>query len=495
MKYDQFSNDEIKKIINNKDQRISISKDSHYWFFIIYLSHYIKYEFAPFHHEMFKLTEDESINPLCITAFRSSAKTTICTLSYVLWSILGKPKKKYIVLLGQTQRQARQLLANIRDELENNELLKNDLGPFKEHVDEWGSYSIVLPWYDARITAVSMEQTIRGMRHKQYRPDLIIADDVEDIRNVKSKESRDNVEEWIYSEIIPAGELDTRILFIGNLLHEDSLMMRTKKKINGGQMDGKYVEMPLIDEEGNIAWPGKYKNMDDIEKLKRKVSDFIFWSREYLLKIISSFEKVIHSEWIQYYDEFPSPKKLRHTYTGIDLAISQKETANYTAMVSANVYGYEDELEIYIMPNPINKRMTHNETLETAKSLSTTLGNGQKTELFVEDVGYQKSMVQELERFHYPVKGIKVHGADKKARLKLISHLVQNGAVKFPRKGCELLISQLTGFGKEKYDDLADAFSLLINQIVNGDNKYKEAGVMGFSNGKLTTECFIKYGH
>ena len=39
----------------------------------------------------------------------------------------------------------------------------------------------------------------------------------------------------------------------------------------------------------------------------------------------------------------------------------------------------------------------------------------------------------------------------------------------FPRHGAEELISQLTGFGIEKHDDLADAFSILMLKIMEED--------------------------
>ncbi|MEN9881393.1 MAG: hypothetical protein RLZZ308_576, partial [Candidatus Parcubacteria bacterium] len=39
--------------------------------------------------------------------------------------------------------------------------------------------------------------------------------------------------------------------------------------------------------------------------------------------------------------------------------------------------------------------------------------------------------------------------------------------VKFPKQGCEELIEQLVGFGVEKHDDLADAFSLLVNTTLD----------------------------
>ena len=56
---------------------------------------------------------------------------------------------------------------------------------------------------------------------------------------------------------------------------------------------------------------------------------------------------------------------------------------------------------------------------------------------------------------------------DKRTRLSLTSMSIKSGVIKFPRQGCEDLIQQLVGFGVEKHDDLADAFSLLINSTLD----------------------------
>lgn len=107
-------------------------------------------------------------------------------------------------------------------------------------------------------------------------------------------------------------------------------------------------------------------------------------------------------------------------------------------------------------------------------TISKSLGKGNMTTLFIEDVAYQKSVVQELVRYKYPAEGAYVHGVDKYSRLKSISHLVQDGTIVFPKKGCEDLIGQLVNFRVEKHDDLADAFSLLINAIMGQDNEESE---------------------
>ena len=67
-------------------------------------------------------------------------------------------------LICQTQKQARQQLANIKSEFETNDLLKNDLGPFAEYSDEWGIWSLVLKNQGRESWLASTEQSIQ--RHK-----------------------------------------------------------------------------------------------------------------------------------------------------------------------------------------------------------------------------------------------------------------------------------------------------------------------------------------
>lgn len=459
-----INNETIEKIIQDRKMRVEIAKESHYWFFHMYFPHYITYPTAKFQKDFFALSEDEYKNPLAIMAFRGSAKSTIFTLSYPIWSILGRQQKKFVVLLGETQRQAKQHLINIKRELEGNELLKNDLGPFKEQEDEWGSYSLVLPWYNARITAASMEQTIRGLRHNQYRPDLIICDDIEDLSLVKTKENRDKIYSWITSEVIPAGDINTRLVFVGNLLHEDSFLMRLKENIIKNDIDGHFIEIPLIKDD-NIMWPEKFKSMEDIKKLENKVSDKVSWEREYMLKIISTSERVVHPEWIHYYDydkDLPRDKNLLTVYVGVDLAISEKSSANRTAIVTMKIYEDGDKKKAYIMPHPFNDTIGFPEQVEQIKLLVSSMNN---PHIFVEKVAYQESIIQHCEKGGIQIEGITPHG-DKRERLALTTAAIKEGLILFPQKGAEELIGQLTGFGVEKFDDLADGFSLAANQFI-----------------------------
>lgn len=474
--------DEIKK---KRLVRRTLAKNSHFWFFSIYLGHYIKYPFAPFHSEMFVLTENADTRLAVLVAFRGSGKSTLITLSYPIWAIIGSQQKKFILILGQTQAQAKLHMANIKRELESNDLLKADIGPFEEISDEWGSNSIVISKYGARITVASTEQSIRGLRHGQHRPDLVICDDIEDLNSVKTREGRDKTFQWLVGEVLPIGDQDTKIVIVGNLLHEDSLLMRLKKGIENEKLNGRYFAYPLLDMNNTIAWQAKFQTLADVEKLRATIGTDSAWYREYLLRIISDADRLVHPEWIQYYDTIPSEDSgdFHYTATGIDLAISKRESADYTSMVSAKVFGYNDKLKIYILPYPINERLSFPETYERARELSKNLGDGHYTKLFIEEVGYQAALIQDLSNHNVPAEGVKVSGQDKRSRLALITHLIKQGKVLFPPGNqAEELIMQLTGFGVEKHDDLADAFSLLLLKILELDQGEPSVFIVDLGN-------------
>ena len=119
----------LEEIMNNRAVRRQVVYHSHFMFFNIFFPHYVKYPLAEFHKDIFRITEDQSNKLACIVAFRGSAKSTLVTFSYTLWSILGVQQKKFVLIICQTQAQARQQMTNIKFELESNPLLKSDMGP------------------------------------------------------------------------------------------------------------------------------------------------------------------------------------------------------------------------------------------------------------------------------------------------------------------------------------------------------------------------------
>ncbi|MFA6528372.1 MAG: hypothetical protein WCT46_02420 [Candidatus Gracilibacteria bacterium] len=465
----------MEQMIKDKKVRTAITKESFWYFFHFYFAHYVKYATAPFQREIITLVESPSAENLFIVAFRGSGKSTVITTAYPIWAILGRPQKKFVLILCQTKSQAKQHMMNLRRELEGNALLKGDLGPFQEEDDEWGSSSLVFSACGARITVASSEQSIRGLRHNQYRPDLIICDDVEDIASTKTREGRNKTYQWYTSEVSPSGDRNTRLVIIGNLLHEDSLLMRIKEDVEKKRIDGIFKEYPLI-KAGKIMWPGKYPTMDDIETEKRKTNNEYAWQREYLLNIVPDEDQAIYREWIQYYDTLPS-KSIKDEYgyskytgirIGVDLAISKKDTADYTAMIPGFLYGDDADTKIYILPKIINKKLTFPETVEQCKVLDKSYSDdGMRPTFVIEDVAYQQALPQQLKNEGiWNIETSRPGNQDKRSRLILTANLIKTGKILFPKTGCEELINQIVHFGTEKHDDLADAFSILVISVI-----------------------------
>ena len=448
---------EIKdQLITNQSFRKEVTRETFMWSFIAYFADYIEYPIADVH-------KDTDASMKIIVTFRSSGKSTILSLACPIWAMLGKQQKKHIIIASHTQPQAKLILENIKSTLETNELLIADHGKFKFRDDIWSSDTLVLPKYDTRISIASTGSTIRGARHKKYRPDLFILDDIESLESVKSKESRDNTAKWLERDVIPAGDKHTNIIVLGNLLHRDDLINRLITKIDTNQLDGKYLKVPLVDADGNINWLGKYPTKEDIKKEKKRVGDEIAFSREFLLKIVSEDDQVITDDMFHYYEELPDDVYRISGLIGIDLAIGEKNHNDKTAIIGGYLYRKNKKVKLYILPVVVNKRLNFHNALLITEEYVEHMATTDQTHIYVENVGYQSAFTETLKRngYHH-ADNFEIKGRDKRQRLATTVHPMSNGDVLFPKNGVDVLRDQLLSFGVERYDDLVDAFSILV---------------------------------
>ena len=474
----------IDRMIKDRTFRIAMVKKSHFWFFHYYFGRkYAKYATADFQREIFNITENPDLQNIIITAFRGSAKSTIITLSYVIWSIVGVKQKKFAVILGHTQLNTQIHLNAIKKELEENDQFRRDFGPFKEEIDQNGTQSILLPQYGANISTRSIGQNIRGIKHFQHRPDLIIADDLEDSDSVRTQENRDKMFDWLTGDVIPAGDRNTQLIFIGTPLHNDSILMRLEKIFQDGDPKNIFRKFPIVDENNLPLWPGKFKTQKDIDDEKTKCFNELAWQREYLLRIVDNDYQIIKREHIHYYEKLPTEPP-RFSALSIDPARSQKITADYTAMVAGKLYGFEKNRRLYIMPNPVNERLTTDQIISKAKSISYGLGNNSYARVYVEDVNFQGIFTDLLKGEGIPAKPFPVRGWSKEDRLSAVASLIELGHIIFPYKGSEKLVEQILGFGKENHDDLVDSLTMLILQMFEDSKHTPSIRVISLWNDK-----------
>ena len=473
----------IERMVKDQAFRLAMVRKSLFWFTHFYFGGtYVRYPTADFQREIFQLLENEQYQNIVITAFRGSAKSTIVTMAYVIWSILGDQHKKYPLILGNTQAKAQTHLLAIKHEFENNDRLKADLGPFKEERNsQWGAVALTLPQYDAKISISSVEQSVRGEKHRQYRPDVIICDDLEDMDSVRTQESRDKLFEWLTSDVLPAGDIGTRMIFVGTPLHEDSLLRRLEKQFEVGNPRNVFRRYPILDENNKPLWAGKFATDADIQAEREKCLNERAWLREYMLKIVSPDDQLVKREWIKYYTDFPTgpDARFRQITLGIDPARSQSPNADYTAMVGARIYGAGTERTIYILPNPVNARLTTEQILSKVETLMLAYGaSGKTVRVYVEEFGFQGVLAELLVGKGIYAKLFPLKGRSKQDRLEAIVRLIEVGKILFPENGAEKLLEQLLGFGSEKHDDLVDAFTMTVLQSLEDTKRYPQIFVL-----------------
>lgn len=466
------------KILNDRKVRTELAKRDLRYFFSLYFSDYIKVPSAPFHQDIIKILQNDRIHLAAIVAFRGSGKSTLCSHVFPLWSIFGAHQKHYAVIVCQNQNRAQEVLGNIRRALTGNQLLQNDFGPFQGSDDPSNSGEIILGKYDAKISAISISQGIRGTIYNSYRPDVIICDDIEDVPSTKTTESRDKTWELVNSEILNLGQKDPRVIFIGNLIHNDSTMMRLRERILNRKMKGVYRAYPLLDENDQTMWPGMYPTAGSIADLRARIGSEIDFLREYMLQIPPEGGQVVTPDMINYYDVLPAEDPTLEIIV-VDPAFSEERHADKTAILRLKIFGSYQNARLYVCPFPYNNRQRQPDIVEEIKQMYFASDNRFHTRIIVEQAGQQKGLIDTLINDGLPAIGVPIGSVDKRQRLSNASGYMNSMRVFFPKKGEEELINQILYYGTERYDDLMDAFTLGVQYFASEIFK-PEPGIIGF---------------
>ena len=176
-----------------------------------------------FHKELWELfLKDHPF--VAAAAPRGHAKSTAITHSYGLASVLFR-KASFVMIVSNTEGQAVQFLHDIKNELRENEALRELFGIDKFLKDT--ETDIVVRTKDRhqfKIVAKGSGQKVRGTKWLGKRPDLVICDDLEDDEIVMNQERRQKFKEWFYSALLPAMSDHGIIRVVGTILHLDSLL-------------------------------------------------------------------------------------------------------------------------------------------------------------------------------------------------------------------------------------------------------------------------------
>lgn len=222
------SKDSVLQRVKTKDS-IEKSSKSLEFFAKAYFPNIFTSEFCPLHKEIFSSLEDIILkrknrkNYYVRAAPRGHGKSQIISFLLIIWCIVFKYKRN-ILLVSDTLDQAKTFVQAIRSELEENELLRRDFGNLTSE-DKWSSDKIITA-NRVQIYGRGAGQKLRGNKYGSIRPELVVLDDVENDEQVETETQRKKLMNWFLKALIPVGNPNTDFVFIGTVLHYESLLQK-----------------------------------------------------------------------------------------------------------------------------------------------------------------------------------------------------------------------------------------------------------------------------
>jgi hypothetical protein len=260
-----------------------------------------------------------------LLAFRGSGKSTRIE-EYVTLSACERLFRNCIIV-GSSEARAAERLAAVSNELKTNDVMRwlyDDLvGPV------WTQTKLQLTTGFC-IQAMGRDQDIRGIKHLDWRPDLVVVDDFEDKDNAQTPEGRRRTLRWFLSELLPACDPRRRVRVLATPLDAESVPMVLIRKPRPAWP---LLSIPIVyrDQDGDEqpTWPERF-SLDWVAQERadyEALGEPDVWEREYMVNATSAASRVFQPEMIRV-------ERIEHTFQSkwamIDPARTVRRTSAFT---------------------------------------------------------------------------------------------------------------------------------------------------------------------
>lgn len=374
---------------------------------------------------------------LSIIAARDHGKSYFFSFAYILWKLYRYEKStaykiapkeyqnsKLGMLITNEFNLAKHLLGFVKEEIEENDLLREALFPGKEQ--KWAETEITCK-NGASLVIKSFGSKMRG-----YHPGYIVLDDFMNDSVLYSEEQRNKYISMFYSVVmnmlIPGGQ----VINVGTPYSNKDLFAELKTK-----PAWKVFEYPALFPDGSLLWSDRHDIKSIIEK---KEQGSLIFSREILVRPISSESTIFPWSVLQRsfvgMDEYKivnniwsHPKKFKRVAIGCDFAISANIGADWSVFT---VLGVDEHDNYWLLHQWRAKGKTYTEQMAVIKKLNTDF---KPDVIFVESNQMQVIFAQGAKEAGLPVvehtTGTNKH--DLRSGLPGLAILFEQGRFKFPR--------------------------------------------------------------
>jgi len=530
--------------------RISRTIDDPFEFGRIYFPKYWFQKSPDFHQEIMDLAthKDEKewegknqLNTLVLAAPRNHSKSTLITFLYVIWSLVTQ-RKFFTVIISDISRISVGHTRNIKEEFESNERLCNDwgiilgrdweslVGAAKGEKEKWTDEEFVIGfkkwdlqnncWSNeledrAKVLARMANNPLRGLRFGFRRPDLVIADDLENDELVDTSVQREKLALWWDSAVEPMIEPPPvgQIILVGTVLHYGSLL---NKMLNRTDLyvTRRYQAIISRDNEYGVKtqtplWPERF-SMERLSQLKAK--NVLAFQKEYMNDPRDDTNRTFRSGWIQWYDAHDlgyKPQtnkwyfrgKLLTFYTGVDWSVGKDDQADFFCILMIGRTSDNDIIVFDMANERLDVANQVNRVIQQNKSYAIQM-NG------IEGNGFQHILIKQiLQRALIPIREIHhVSRKKKQIRIEGMAPLFEQGKIYLRRcteseinrdeltkdpnveKGFNYdetrmavvypefwpLYEQLMTYPRSQFDDILDAMEMAIETSRSGRRLFDE---------------------
>ena len=258
-----------------------------------------------------------------VMAFRGAGKSTLSEESIIVEACLRQFKNG--IILGASYELACERLMSVKYELETNPFIEELFGDMVGST--WNEGEIILS-NGVKIQAKGIEQSMRGTKHLDQRPDRLFADDIEEEENVATPEARLKLLRRFMKVVIPALAPEARIRVAATPLDKEALAMQLR---NNPSWVTEVFPVEFIDDAGErrAAWPDRY-SLEWIDKTKaeyERLGLMTEYKQEYMCEAEDPATKTFTADMFRVE---PTVRTWHATFAMFDPARSVKTTSSST---------------------------------------------------------------------------------------------------------------------------------------------------------------------
>jgi len=450
-------------------------------------------ESPQFHRDIWELLDDPTARYINVQVQRDGAKTTL--LRAYAAKRIAYGLSRTILYIGASQEKAKASVGWIKKEIERNELFTRTFG-LQKTSRNWTAEKLQInhaaEGIPIWVLALGITGSVRGINLDDYRPDLIIVDDVVGDDNASTEEQRLKIKDLVLGalkeSLSPASETpDAKMIILNTPRDFEDVSQKALKdtqfrSARFGCWTPETEDLPVEMQES--SWPERYPTAVLRAEKEAAIArnELSIFAREKECRLITPETSSFRQEWLNYFGPGEAePEPPRHEMW-VELVIDPVPPPS-EVQIAKGLMGKDFEAltvvgrwrnKYYVLETIYNRGHQPNWTVATFFELC---NRWHPRKVIVEAVAYQATLAWLLRegmrrtgRF-YPMEEFK----DKRKKLDRIkdglSGPASNGAL-YVRKSQSAFISQFIHFpGKNPdgtHDDVLETVAIGVTSLSKG---------------------------